>query len=575
MNSQVVQAEKKISDYLIPLTIFFLLITFIGFYYVHSKNEVNEALIEIAGLLAEPLWNYDTATTDRFLSVLSARAEYHEIQVFNAEEILISETSPKSLDAVDTFFSFIHLLNFRDFSSPIYKDDTELGAITIRWKDTSMYYYANACLVAILLYIIASLYGFVAKTNRSLKTNIDDLHGALEEVKKQKDYIENVFNVVPDGLITIDNQHNPVDWNHSFEEIVQSWAEQLNRDQQQLLDIFLQRLLEVVAVENDGEFALDIDNNNVRISYKSTSISGFGNLNRIVSLYDVTDVANMRRRLAQADKLESIGRLAAGIAHEINTPTQYVITNIDFLQEAFEDVSTVVTQIEEKITTTSTMPSEKDIEGVRNIFDEADWEYLKDEIPSALIQSAEGLHRIKAIVSAMKTFSHPSGTVAEMCDLNQAIDSTVTVAGNEWKYVADLELQLEPDLPMIPCFLDQFNQVVLNMIINGVHAIEEQLLRTGEPRGKISISTSSAEQFVEIAITDNGIGMSDEVKRKIFDPFFSTKAVNKGTGQGLAIANDIIVNKHRGTITLFSKEGRGTTFLIQLPYTLEENDTNN
>lgn len=478
----------------------------------------------------------------------------------------MSETLTKQLAGLDNFFSFINLLKTREISTSIQKDGEKIGQITVHWKDTSIYYYANACLFAVLFYIITRLYGSVTKANRILKENIADLHRALEEVKKQRDYIERIFNVIPEGLVTFDKKQNPVDSNSSFENISQRWGERLDKDKQQLQKIFFKRLFEEIAIKNEGEFAMDIENYSLSISYKSSSISGFENIDRIISLYDVSEMARMRRRLSQAEKLESVGRLAAGIAHEINTPTQYVITNIGFLSEAFGDVIAALNKVEKLFPENSP----EFTASFNGVLEEEDWEYLKGEIPDALKQSSEGLHRIKTIVSAMKTFSHPSGATAEMYDLNQAIESTVTVAGNEWKYVADLELHLDPDLPLIPCFLDQFNQVVLNMIINSVHAIEEKLAITGETRGKIEISSRSAGQFFELAITDNGIGMSNEVKKKIFDPFFTTKAVNKGTGQGLSIANDIIVNKHKGAIKITSEEGKGTTFLIQLPYDREK-----
>jgi signal transduction histidine kinase len=555
-------AKKNISNYLIPLTIFCILFIYLRYHYVNSRNEINEEITELAGLLVEPLWNADTQIVANFVSVLIAREEYLQIQIFGPDELPMAESLSKHLDGLDEFFSKINLLKTKEISSSIDKDGEKLGKITVNWKDTAIYYYVNASLFAILLYIITLLYGSMTKANRTLKENNADLHKALEEVKKQRDYIERIFNVIPEGLVTFDKQRNPVIWNSSFEQISQIWAERLNKDMQHLHTIFFKRLFKEIEQKDEGEFAMDIESNSLSISFKSLSVSGFENIDRIISLYDVSEMASMRMRLSQAEKLESVGRLAAGIAHEINTPTQYVITNIDFLSEAFEDVITLLDKVENLFE--ENLP--EFVARFNEIIEDADWEYLKGEIPAALNQSSEGSHRIKTIVSAMKTFSHPSGAIAEMCDLNQAIESTVTVTGNEWKYVADLELDLASDLPLVPCFLDQFNQVVLNMIINSVHAIEENLMRTGETRGKIKISSRSVGHCFELAIADNGIGMSNEVKRKLFEPFFTTKAVNKGTGQGLAIANDIIVNKHKGAIKITSKEGKGTTFRIQLPY---------
>jgi signal transduction histidine kinase len=195
----------------------------------------------------------------------------------------------------------------------------------------------------------------------------------------------------------------------------------------------------------------------------------------------------------------------------------------------------------------------------------ADWDFLESELPQALSQSQEGLQRIQTIVSAMKEFSHPSGETAEPGDLNSAIRSTVTVAENKWKYIANMELDLETSLPLMPCFLDQFNQVILNMIINSVHAIEEMRSESDEGKGNITIRTRHLNSSVELAVTDSGIGMDDTVKTKVFDSFFTTKEVGKGTGQGLAIAGDIIRNKHHGEIEVISAVGKGSTFIIRLP----------
>lgn len=561
--------KRKITDYIVPLVIVCILIAFIHFYDSHYKNNIKEAMTEHSELLAEPLWNFDTSVINTFLSVLIAREEYQKIQVFELEDGLIAEIQEEPLKGLDKFLFDINLLQTIEFSSLIHKDDFQLGRITVLWRDTSIYYYANATLVAILLYIIFLLYSSVADVNKTLTTNITELHEALEEVKKQKDYIENIYNVVPEGLITIDKKHNPIDWNMSFERIVEKWAQLLDRDRENLNEIFLAKLFEALKQKDQGEYSLNIDNINISISYVSSNILGFENLDRVISLYDVTDMVNMRRRLAQAEKLESVGQLAAGIAHEINTPTQYVLTNLHFLTEAFDDQVLTMKNLEKLVSEPPKELSKGFTAKYDEILEEADWEYLESEIPSALKQSTEGMQRIQLIVSAMKHFSHPSSDVAEKCDLNQAIESTVTVARNEWKLIADMDLCLEPDLPSISCFLDQINQVILIMVVNASHAIAEQLAISGESRGKIKISTRSAEHYVEVAISDNGIGMNDEVKRKIFDPFFTTKEVNKGTGQGLAIANDIIVNKHKGAIKLISQEGKGTTFLIQLQYDME------
>jgi len=169
-------------------------------------------------------------------------------------------------------------------------------------------------------------------------------------------------------------------------------------------------------------------------------------------------------------------------------------------------------------------------------------------------------------VRAMKEFAHPGGEEKTAVDLNKAIESTVTVARNEWKYVADMTTDLAPDLPLVPCLLGEFNQVILNMIVNAAHAIGEVVKDTGL-KGHISITSCRMGEWIEIRLTDTGAGISEEIRDKIFNPFFTTKEVGKGTGQGLAIARSVIVDKHRGAITVESQVGKGTTFIIRLPLT--------
>lgn len=271
----------------------------------------------------------------------------------------------------------------------------------------------------------------------------------------------------------------------------------------------------------------------------------------------------MEMQLRQAQKLEAIGQLAAGIAHEINTPAQFVGDNINFLEESVNDLTSLITKYQEfkpQLTDPALAPT---IAMIGEFEEEIDLEYLEEEIPNAISQSLDGISRISSIVKAMKEFSHPGSNETQKIDLNQAIESTVTVARNEWKYVADLQLKLDPDLPQVNCFPGELNQTILNMIVNAAHAIEQ---KNGEKtKGAITISTQSNDSAVDISISDNGSGIPDSVVHKIFDPFFTTKDVGKGTGQGLAIAYSVIVDKHKGNLKVDSKENQGTTFTISLP----------
>jgi signal transduction histidine kinase len=257
--------------------------------------------------------------------------------------------------------------------------------------------------------------------------------------------------------------------------------------------------------------------------------------------------------LRQAQKLEAIGQLAAGIAHEINTPTQYVGDNLRFLKESFGELDGLLANLVK----VGGAPASK-------LLADADFDYLKEEIPRALNQSLEGVDRVAKIVRAMKEFSHPAREKTAT-DLNRAIQSTITVASNEWKYVAEVEMDLDGNLPAVHCSPAEFNQVVLNMVVNAAHAIGDVVGDGANGKGKIRVRTRPDGEWAVVEISDSGCGMPPHIQQRIFDPFFTTKEVGKGTGQGLAIAHNVIVDKHGGTIKVSSAPGKGTTFTIRLP----------
>ena len=274
----------------------------------------------------------------------------------------------------------------------------------------------------------------------------------------------------------------------------------------------------------------------------------------------------LRTRLHQEQKLASVGQLAAGIAHEINTPAQYLGSNIDFLKEAFEDTSELITHFElileaekkQQISLQLLTAAEKSLE-------EADWPYLKEEIPQAIKQSIDGVKQVSSIVLAMKSFAHPGGTEKELTDLNGLLETTLTVSRNEWKYWVDPVLQLDPSLPQVPCMRNEIGQVLLNIFVNAAHSIAEKLGANPEgKKGQLTISSRHEDDKAIITVADSGCGINQENLGRIFDPFFTTKEVGKGTGQGLTIAYDIITNKHGGSLDVSSEEGIGTTFTITL-----------
>jgi two-component system, NtrC family, sensor kinase len=283
-------------------------------------------------------------------------------------------------------------------------------------------------------------------------------------------------------------------------------------------------------------------------------------------LQEINDRKSLEAQLLQAQKMESIGQLAAGIAHEINTPTQYVGDNTRFLKDAFEDIITLLSSHNALVAKAKGIDSlDGEIQDIEAVIQEIDFEFIAEEIPKASEQSLDGIKKISDIVQAMKKFSHSSSEEKTASDVNDGLLNTIIVARNEWKYVADVKTDLDPQLPMVDCHLNELNQVFLNIIVNAAQAIGEETSAQGVEKGEIFLSTRQDGDFVEIQIRDTGPGMPEEIKRRIFDPFFTTKEVGKGTGQGLAIAHMVVVEKHNGTINVESQKGEGTTFVIRLP----------
>ena len=274
----------------------------------------------------------------------------------------------------------------------------------------------------------------------------------------------------------------------------------------------------------------------------------------------------MEAHLRQAQKLESVGQLAAGIAHEINTPIQYIGDNIRFVLESFNELSGLLAECRKLATAVeSNSVTPAMLTAVESITRTADLEYLSREIPAAARQSLEGVKHVAHIVCAMKEFSHPGSAEKVPIDLNHAVETTLTVARNEWKYVAEVITELAPNLPPVPCLPGEFNQVVLNLVVNAAHAIGDVVKNAEGTKGSIMIVTRLADPWVEILISDTGAGIPESIRNRIFEPFFTTKEVGKGTGQGLAIARSTIVKKHGGELFFESTVGKGATFTIRMP----------
>lgn len=267
--------------------------------------------------------------------------------------------------------------------------------------------------------------------------------------------------------------------------------------------------------------------------------------------------------LREALKLEAIGHLAGGIAHEINTPSQYIRDNLKFLNDGYGALSRILgLALQTLWQNRSRLPDDTFNKFARKMRD-ADLEFLLDEIPHATQQSLDGINQVARIVLSMKEFSHPGGAEKTATDINRVLSNVVVISRNEWKHYAQLVEKYEPELPHIPCHINEINQVFLNLIVNAAQAIDAAGRSPEE--GEIQIKTTFLDDSILISISDNGTGIAKENRSKIFNPFFTTKEVGKGTGQGLAITHDIVQIKHGGRIWFETEMGKGTTFHVLLP----------
>lgn len=520
--------------------------------------------------------------------------------------------------------------------------------------------------------------------------DISRLMAAINKIAQQKNYIENLFDVLPEGLLAIAPSMEIVKSNRAFTGIIQNWANQFQLTESALTEELLDKLKKSLGETMEHDFALTHNDLTAYLQYNATPIPSPDGIEHVVSLRDITgrrkaeaakillatvieqfadaviitetdgviryvnpaaihtsgyskselvgqktsilnsnqtdraifkelwqtitlghvwfgrmkskkkddtpveedvtispvrneegDITNyvaikrdvtkidlLQKQLLKAQKMETIGQLAAGIAHEINTPMQYVQNNVTFLGRVFEDISVLVRDYRQLLQT----PGIKLSDEADKHLAEIDLDFLMAEIPQSVLETHGGINRVVKIVSALKEFSHPGSHAKTLIDVNHTIESTITVSRNEWKYVAEIVTDFEPDLPLLSCQPDQLSQALLNLIVNSGQAIAETGASVPDNPGRIGISTRHSGDFVEIRVSDSGGGIPEEIHNRIFDPFFTTKEVGKGTGQGLAIAHAAVVQKHGGSLDFVSEPGKGTTFILRLPIKTIENN---
>ena len=422
-----------------------------------------------------------------------------------------------------------------------------------------------------------------AEQENKAQERLEALLHAKDQIKKEHELIERLLAAMPSILIAVDNKGIISLWNDMAETVFAlsrkevtgipfsslpiAWDwEEINRALAESETFYTSSMNHVKFKRSDGtEGFLGLT---IKAVMEQSHYNGF-----LLVGADKTERMQLENQLQMSQRMESMGELAAGIAHEINTPMQYIGDNVRFLKDAFGDILQLISTYHRHMA--KMYPEEKSTSAqdvtktMQQAEEDADLEFLRIEVPLAVAQTLEGITHVSKIVGAMKELSHP-GTGDKMpIDINKVIESTVTVSRNEWKYVADLSVTFDPELPIIHA-LPEINQVFLNIIINAAHAIEDILPENSDEKGNIQIRTSHSNEFVEIHISDSGSGIPKDKLDKIFNPFFTTKEPGKGTGQGLAISHQIVCNRLGGQLSVKSEPGHGACFIIKLPVGKEE-----
>ena len=430
-------------------------------------------------------------------------------------------------------------------------------------------------------HLLAELDTLKASHTEAVAAAIEEREKRLQEQEEHLRNLQAVMMTAADGIITIDAQGRIETVNDQACRMFGYSREELLGRQISILEPAMLRTPpglaeQMLAAKGEGPAAAcEVEgrrkDGTVFLVELATSRVRVGDREIFAGIFrDITQRKLLETQLHQAQKLESLGQLAAGIAHEINSPTQFIADNVRFVQEAFGEIAPLLAEMHRLLGLEQCPSAENDrqcrtlLQGLQEAAQKVDMDYLLQEIPQALEQASEGLRRVTDIVRSIKEISHP-GQQRQPADINRLLEASLTVSRNEWKYVAEVDRQLDPDLPPVECVPSQCHQVFLNLIVNAAHAIAEKNGSHPEVKGRITVRTRRDGDWVEVQIEDTGAGIRPEIQSHIFEPFFTTKPVGKGTGQGLAIARSIIVDKHHGEITFRSEVGKGTTFVVRLP----------
>ncbi|MCG8490557.1 MAG: ATP-binding protein [Sneathiellales bacterium] len=422
--------------------------------------------------------------------------------------------------------------------------------------------------------------------SRALAEFAKDVEEARQKAEAGRVYAETVLHdamhSMPEGVLIVDAEKRVIFVNGSYKKRYTQLQQELDGEPW-LEDLLSSTLASFVEIDGDYEpftlskrmeFQAEPDKHPAwrsklpdgRVMLTTQRRMSEGGV--VIVEHDVTELFDALERnrelemeLMQTNKMESLGTMAGGIAHEINTPLQFIADNLRFMQEAFEDLSEVLEIVEKGEKNGLKQAAEK--------LDDLDWEFLNEELDASFADTRSGVKNVGRIVNSIKEFAYPEGGSKTRQDLHKIIENTITVSRNQWNTLADVEFQVREGLEAVPCFPGKLGQVLINLIINAAQAIGEQ---DREGKGQIRITAQPVDGVAEITIRDDGPGIPADKIDKIFDMFFTTKAPGVGTGQGLAICKSIIENTHGGKLSVESGEGQGTTFIMVLPMDEENAD---
>jgi len=428
------------------------------------------------------------------------------------------------------------------------------------------------------------------KNYQTIKNNEQQLQTMCTHLESAYIEFDQIFNSIADGMSIIDTDFNVIKMNKTLFSLTKTSMDNFIGERKKCFEIFklpicnTEKCILHKILEGSKHVEAEIEKKFHKKEKKTFIVSGSpfkttnGELVGIVVNYkDISgrkemerDRLSLEKQLFQTQKLESIGTLAAGIAHEINTPIQFIGDNAKFIGDSMERLLQLIDTYISHLSECPLGEQSKEIRGkLKAAAEKIDLDFLRQEIPEAVAQTKEGITRVSNIVKAMKEFSYRGAEDEKLTvDLNKAIESTITISRNEWKYVADIKTDLDPNIPLVPCFIGEIKQVILNLIVNASHAINDMIEKGKQQKGTITIKTFHDHKMAHIELSDTGSGIPKEIQSKIFDPFFTTKEIGKGTGQGLSLAYSSIVERHKGELSFQTEAGEGTTFIIKIP--LEE-----